>query len=169
MIGLSKERATLISERGLYLCRQLPTLPHSCSAGAPARERAMAKDSSRTFRRLKSLHLGVSRSLIDSIFWSRLAKVKFKVKGSGRGRPALHDSSMTFRRVKSSHFGCVQVTDRFDLFGHTHESQIQSQRQRAGAPAPHIHDSQHMTQASLKGKYEYRRRLPHYQKDDRAR
>src|SRR5260370_18511202 len=25
-----------------------------------------------------------------------------------------------------------------------------------------------MTQASLKGKYEYRRRLPHYQKDDRA-
>src|SRR5450756_2802844 len=25
-----------------------------------------------------------------------------------------------------------------------------------------------MTQALLKGKYEYRRRLPHYQKDDRA-
>src|SRR6266853_2741621 len=115
------DKATLISERGLYLCRQLPTLPHSCSAGAPARERPMAED-----------------------------------------------SSMTFRRVKSSHFGCVQVTDRFDLFGHTHESQIQSQRQRAGAPAPHIHDSQHMTQASLKGKYEYWRRLPHYQKDDRA-
>src|SRR6266853_1627712 len=84
------EKATLISERGLYLCRQLPTLPHSCSAGAPARVRPMAEDSSRTFR-----------------------------------------------RVKSSHFGCVQVTDRFDLFGQTHESQIQSQGQRARAPAPH--------------------------------
>src|SRR6266853_5335427 len=52
------EKATLISERGLYLCRQLPTLPHSCSAGAPARERPMARDSSRTFRRLKSSHFG---------------------------------------------------------------------------------------------------------------
>jgi REP element-mobilizing transposase RayT len=69
--------------------------------------------------------------------------------------------------LKSSHFGCVLITDRFDLFGHTHESQIQSQKQRARAPAPHDSHS-HMTHASLQGKYEYRRRLPHYQKDDRA-
>jgi hypothetical protein len=33
------EKATLISERGLYLCRQRPTLPRSCGAGAPAREK----------------------------------------------------------------------------------------------------------------------------------
>jgi hypothetical protein len=32
------EKATLISERGLYLCRQLPTLPHTfaCSTIGPA-------------------------------------------------------------------------------------------------------------------------------------
>jgi hypothetical protein len=34
----AKEKATLISERGLYLCRQLPTLPHTfaCSTIGPA-------------------------------------------------------------------------------------------------------------------------------------
>src|ERR1700674_3733642 len=33
-----REKATLISERGLYLCRQLPTLPHTfaCSTIGPA-------------------------------------------------------------------------------------------------------------------------------------
>jgi hypothetical protein len=33
---LKTEEATLISERGLYLCRQLPTLPHTfaCSTSA---------------------------------------------------------------------------------------------------------------------------------------
>src|SRR5262249_21701924 len=33
-----KEKATLISERGLYLCRQRPTLPHTfaCSTIGPA-------------------------------------------------------------------------------------------------------------------------------------
>src|ERR1700691_4170984 len=32
------EKATLVSERGLYLCRQLPTLPHTfaCSTIGPA-------------------------------------------------------------------------------------------------------------------------------------
>src|ERR1019366_4661057 len=36
--GVLTEKATLISERGLYLCRQLPTLPHTfaCSTIGPA-------------------------------------------------------------------------------------------------------------------------------------
>src|ERR1019366_4000688 len=35
---IQTEKATLISERGLYLCRQLPTLPHTfaCSTIGPA-------------------------------------------------------------------------------------------------------------------------------------
>src|ERR1700676_5421897 len=73
--------------------------------------------------------------------------------------------SRTFGRLKSSHFWRVSITDRFDFFGQTHESQIQV-KGRARAPAPHTQEN--MTQLSLKGKYEYRRRLPHYQKDDRA-
>jgi hypothetical protein len=34
-----KEKATLLSQRGLYLCRQRPTLPHTfaCSTIGPAR------------------------------------------------------------------------------------------------------------------------------------
>src|SRR5208337_3228688 len=37
MLG-TQEKATLISQRGLYLCRQLPTLPHTfaCSTIGPA-------------------------------------------------------------------------------------------------------------------------------------
>src|ERR1700689_1693292 len=37
-LACKAEKATLISERGLYLCRQLPTLPHTfaCSTISPA-------------------------------------------------------------------------------------------------------------------------------------
>ncbi len=109
------EKATLISERGLYLWRQLPTLPRSCSAGAPARVRPMARDSSRTFRRLKSLHFGCVQvtdrfDLLEHTHESQIQSQRQRARA-----PALHDSSRTFRRLKSSHFGCVQVTDRFDL------------------------------------------------------
>src|SRR5208282_3586050 len=67
---VQKEKANLISRTGLILCRQRPTLPRSCGAGALAREKA---------------------------------------------------GSENFLRghLKSSHFGCVWVTDRFGLFGHT--------------------------------------------------
>jgi hypothetical protein len=38
------EKANLISQTGLYLCRQLPALLHPCGAGAPAREKAGGED-----------------------------------------------------------------------------------------------------------------------------
>src|SRR5580692_4416915 len=38
LVRTEAEKATFISERGLYLCRQLPTLPHTfaCSTIGPA-------------------------------------------------------------------------------------------------------------------------------------
>ena len=36
------EKATLLSQRGLYLSRRRPTLPHTCGAGAPARETCLS-------------------------------------------------------------------------------------------------------------------------------
>ncbi len=71
----------------------------------------------------------------------------------GRPRPRKGWQRRFVRRcsalLKTSHFDCVWVTDRFDLFGHSH----QSQRQRARAPASHVHGWRSMTQALLKGKY----------------
>ena len=69
--------------------------------------------------------------------------------------------------MKSSQFRCVQVTDVFDLLADTNKVKVKVKGSGRGCRSTHSY-SLHMTQASLKGKYQYRRRLPHYQKGDRA-
>jgi hypothetical protein len=51
---LHKERRFL--NVAFVLCRQLPTLPHTCGAGALAREKAGSKGPLRTFRTSQSSH-----------------------------------------------------------------------------------------------------------------
>ncbi len=91
-------------------------------------------------------------------------------------RLTLRNRSWGIPGIRNRHILIVPlVTYSFGCFWQAHESQwreIKSKSKAAGGGARSSHSlftiDIPMTQALLKGKYEYRRRLPRYQKDDRA-
>ena len=83
------------------------------------------------------------------------------------------ESKFPLRANQMSHFDCAVVTDGIEVSGQSYGSKSKSKVNNngkvngsgRGARSTHIHL---MSQTLLQGKYAYRRRLPHYQKDDRA-